>query len=73
MSKQSDKQIPTLDEIRSWPATVDPGMGGRPFGLSRSYTYELIQRGEFPAKVIQVGSKMRVVTASILEKLGGAA
>ncbi|MBB6343785.1 hypothetical protein FHU36_000294 [Nonomuraea muscovyensis] len=70
-----DKQIsvPTLEEIKAWPATVDPVTGGKPFGISRSYVYELIKRNEFPARVITVGGKKRVVTASILETLGGAA
>jgi predicted DNA-binding transcriptional regulator AlpA len=64
------KPGPTIDEIRTWPATVDPPTGGSPFGISRSYSYELIKRGEFPAKVIKVGGKYRVVTASILAVLG---
>jgi hypothetical protein len=64
---------PTLEEVKGWPATVDPVTAGRPFGISRSYVYELIKRGEFPAKVILVGGKKRVVTASILDALGGAA
>ncbi len=63
---EQDVDAPTLDDIRSWPATVDLATGGRPFGISRSYAYELAKRGEFPAKVIQVGGKARVVTASIL-------
>lgn len=67
------RKVPTLDEIRGWPATVDPAMGGRPFGISRSYAYELIKRGAFPASIIEVGGKKRVITASILQILGGAA
>lgn len=60
---------PTLAEIRGWPATVDPATGGAAFGISRSYAYELIRRGEFPAKVLRVGGKSRIVTASILAAL----
>lgn len=62
---------PTLDEIRRWPATVDPAKAGTAFGIGRSYAYELIKSGEFPAKVITVGSRRRVVTASILAALAG--
>lgn len=65
-------RMPTLDEIRAWPATVDPATGGRAFGISRSYAYELARRGDFPAKVLKVGGKLRVVTASILASLGAA-
>lgn len=67
-----DKRVPTLDEIKGWPATVDPATGGKAFGISRSYAYELVKRGEFPAQVIPVGGKKRVITASILQVLGGA-
>ncbi|WP_436493191.1 helix-turn-helix transcriptional regulator [Actinokineospora sp. HUAS TT18] len=58
---------PTLDEIRrTWPAAVGVPEAAAAFGLSRSHAYELIARGEFPARVLQVGSRYRVVTASIL-------
>lgn len=66
-------QVPTLDEIRAWPATVDPPTGGTAFGISRSYSYELIKQGKFPAQVLTVGGKPRVITASIVQALGGAA
>lgn len=62
---------PTIAEIQGWPATVDPATGGAAFGISRSYAYELVRRGEFPAKVIKVGGKTRIVTASILAALSG--
>lgn len=73
MAEKEKRSTPTLDEIRQWPATVDPDQGGRPFGISRSYAYELIKQGKFPAQVIEVGGKKRVITASILRILGGAA
>jgi hypothetical protein len=61
---------PTLAEIQqSWPATVDLATAGAAFGLSRSYSYELASRGTFPAKVIKVGSRHRVITASIISVL----
>lgn len=60
---------PTLTEITEWPATVDVAAAGAAFGLSRSYAYELVARGEFPAKIIRVGSRHRVVTASIIRAL----
>lgn len=73
MSAAEQRPVPTLDEIRTWPATVDPPTGGLPFGISRSYAYELIKQGKFPAQVIEVGGKKRVITASILRALGGTA
>jgi predicted DNA-binding transcriptional regulator AlpA len=62
---------PTLDEIRSWPATVAVDDACRAFGISRAYGYELVQRGEFPGRVLRVGGRIRIVTASILAALGG--
>ena len=60
---------PTLDEIRAWPATVSVPRGALAFGLSRSHAYDAISRDEFPARVIKVGGRLRVVTASILSVL----
>jgi hypothetical protein len=72
MRKRADFQVPTLDEIKQWPATVDVPKGGTAFGISRAYSYELVKRNEFPAKLIEAGGVKRVITADILAKLGGA-
>lgn len=60
---------PTLHEIREWPASVDVNAAAAAFGISRSHAYDLVARGEFPAKVIRVGSRYRVITASIIRAL----
>lgn len=60
---------PTLEQIRRWPATVDIPTAGWAFGVSRSHAYELVARGEFPARVIRLGGRRCVVTASIVRKL----
>lgn len=61
---------PTLAEIsKQWPASVGVPMAAAAFGISRSHAYELVTRGEFPAKVIRVGGRCRVVTASIIRAL----
>jgi predicted DNA-binding transcriptional regulator AlpA len=60
---------PTLDEIRRWPATVDVPKAATAFGVSRSHAYELITLGDFPAKVLRVGGRYRVITASIVRAL----
>lgn len=62
--------VPPLEEIEGWPATVDVERGRRPFGLSRSTAYDLVKKGRFPARVIKVGGRYRVVTASIIAVLG---
>lgn len=64
---------PTLGEIERWPASVDIATASAAFGISRSYGYELVARGEFRAKVIKVGGRHRVVTSSIIRALSDAA
>jgi predicted DNA-binding transcriptional regulator AlpA len=60
-------RAPTLNEIRQeWPPTVDVPKAALAFGLSRSHAYDLVNRREFPAKVIKVGSRYRVITESII-------
>lgn len=65
-----DQRVPTLAEIAElWPPTVDVPLAGKVFGLSRTHSYELVAKGEFPAEVIKVGSRYRVVTASVIHVL----
>ncbi len=61
---------PTLEEIRSWPATVDVPTAARALGYSKSWGYQLIAQGEFPCRVITVRGRSRAVTASLLALLG---
>jgi hypothetical protein len=60
---------PTLEEIRDWPATVDLTTAAPALGISRSYAYELAKRGELPCRVLQIGSRVRVVTSSLIPLL----
>jgi hypothetical protein len=39
------------------------------FGLSRSKSYDLVRRGEFPCRVLPIGRTAHVVTASLLRML----
>jgi hypothetical protein len=68
---EAKRRTSTLDDLRNGPPTVDIPTASRLLGVSRSYGFELAARGEFPAKVISVGRKLRVVTASLLELLDG--
>ena len=65
-SRDSEQGAPTLSEIRAWPATVDVAAAARALGVSRSHAYALVERGEFPAKVLPVGHRLRVITASLI-------
>lgn len=64
--------VPTLDEIRTtWPATVSIATAAPVFGISKSYFHQLIARGEAPCRVLKIGTRCRVVTASMVAVLGG--
>lgn len=42
----------------------------RILGMGRSTAYELAKRGEFPVRVLQLGTKKRVSRADLLNYLG---
>jgi excisionase family DNA binding protein len=61
--------LPTLRNIRDWPATCDPAQAAIALGVSRSTVYETLRRGDFPGRAIRVGGRWRVITASLVELL----
>src|SRR5204862_7676193 len=60
----------TLAELLALPLMVDVSTAARALGLSRSTGYDLARRGEFPCRVLHVGSSYRVPTAELLRVLG---
>ena len=60
----------TLSELLTMPVTVNIATAARALGLGRSTGYELARRGEFPCRVLRVGSSYRVPTAELLRLLG---
>lgn len=63
---------PTVDEIRSWPAVVPVAQACSALAISESYGYQLARESRFPAKTITVGTRIRVLTRSVLDLLGEA-
>lgn len=61
----------TLDELRAWPPTVDVDEAAVALGISRGHLYASIKRGECPIKTIKIGSRIRVLTRSLIEHLEG--
>jgi Helix-turn-helix domain len=59
----------TLAEVRKLPATVDVPTAAAALGFSRSTAYESIRRGDFPARLISLRGRHRVITASLLTLL----
>jgi hypothetical protein len=61
----------TLEEIRNGPAVTPVAVASADLGFSKSHGFELVRRGEFPAKVITAGRRYVVVTASLVRVLEG--
>jgi predicted DNA-binding transcriptional regulator AlpA len=61
---------PSVEEIRSWPVTIDVQTAGRAFGIGRDQAYRLARDNEFPVPVLHLGRYLRVTRASVLEALG---
>jgi excisionase family DNA binding protein len=59
----------TLDELRGLPATTDLLTAARALGLGRTKAYELAKRGQFPCRVLRIGSAYRIPTAELLRYL----
>jgi excisionase family DNA binding protein len=60
----------TRAELLALPAVVDVTTAARALGLGRSTAYDLARRGEFPCRVLHIGSSYRVPTADLLRVLG---
>lgn len=60
----------TRAELLALPVVIDITTAARALGLGRSTAYELARRGEFPCRVLRIGSSYRVPTADLLRILG---
>lgn len=59
----------SLPSVEERPTLSVPEAGRLLAGLSRSTSYELAARGEFPVPVFRVGALLRVPTAAVLRLL----
>jgi Helix-turn-helix domain len=57
-------------ELLALPAVVDVTTAARGLGLGRYTAYDLARRGEFPCRILHIGSSYRVPTAELLRVLG---
>ncbi|MBV9022671.1 MAG: hypothetical protein JO362_02420 [Streptomycetaceae bacterium] len=60
----------TSDELLALPAAIDLDTANRALMIGRSTGYALAKRGEYPIKVLRLGTAYRVVTADLLNLLG---
>lgn len=56
-------------DLAELPSVVDITTAARALGLSRTYAYQLAKNGEFPCKVLRIGTCYRVPTAALLRLL----
>ena len=61
--------VPTLDEVKKWPATVSVPQAATALGISSTYLHTLIKQGEAPVKVLPLNGRHRVITASLVRLL----
>jgi hypothetical protein len=61
---------PAFPEAGGLPAVLDVPSAGRLLGIGRTVAYRLVAAGEFPCRVLRVGSEWKVPTADLLAVLG---
>lgn len=69
MAADSTPPRPTLDEIKTWPATVPVEWAARALGVSRAHAYNCIANGVFLPRTVRTGERVVVVTGSLLHLL----
>ena len=58
------------DEMLALPTTVSVETAARAIGLGRTRAYQLARQGQFPCKVIRIGTSYRVATVELRRLLG---
>lgn len=60
----------TESEVLALPAVVSVVTAGQALGIGRTKCYELIQNGEWPTRLLRIGTSYRVPTADLRSLLG---
>jgi excisionase family DNA binding protein len=63
-------QTMQYEDLNTLPTVVSITTAARALGLSRTYAYELAKRGDFPCRLIRVGTAYRVPTTELRKLLG---
>ncbi|MFG2021852.1 helix-turn-helix domain-containing protein [Actinomadura geliboluensis] len=58
------------DELLALPTTISVETAARAIGLGRTRAYQLARQGQFPCKVIRIGTSYRIVTVDLRRLLG---
>jgi hypothetical protein len=60
----------TFAELHALPTVVDLMTAARALDIGRTTAYQLAKAGEFPVRIIRVGTAYHVPTAELLKVLG---
>ncbi|CNF72046.1 Helix-turn-helix domain [Mycobacterium tuberculosis] len=63
-------QTMRYQDLDTLPTVISIMTAARALRLSRTYAYELAKRGDFPCRIIRVGTVYRVPTAELRKLLG---
>jgi excisionase family DNA binding protein len=66
---EASMQTLKYKDLAELPSVVGITTAARALGLSRTYAYQLAKNGQFPCKVIRIGTCYRVPTAALLALL----
>jgi predicted DNA-binding transcriptional regulator AlpA len=58
------------EELLALPPVVNVETAARALGCGRTLAYDLARRGEFPCRVLRLGSRWVVPTADLLRVIG---
>lgn len=60
----------TFDQLHALPTVVDLMTAARALGIGRTKAYQLAHTGQFPCRIIRVGTNYNIPTADLLKVLG---
>lgn len=60
----------TIEALRAGPPTLDVRPAAQSLGVAASSLYEAIRRGDAPVRTFCVGSRIKVLTSSVIDLLG---
>jgi hypothetical protein len=60
----------TFDQLYALPTVVDLMTAARALGIGRTKAYQLAHTGQFPCRIIRVGTNYHIPTAELLKVLG---
>lgn len=63
-------RVPSIAQLRAGPPSVDLMTAAAVIGIGRTRAYALARTGEFPVRLLRIGSTYRVPVAELLTLLG---